>query len=122
VIVGDEIVKIFFEIGAGATDGVDLVAANHFGERQADLGGAHGAGKSEEHFSAAREELGVGFGGVNDDGSVEMAIVMLDEGTDRTRDLQTHKISFPKSDGENTRGDGHRCERKIKVRNNLRCS
>ena len=122
MIVSDEVVKIFFEIGTGAADGVDFVAADHFGERKADLGGAHGAGESEEHFSAAGKELGVGFGGVNDDGGVEMAIVMLDKRADRTDDLQTHKISFPKSDGENTRGDGHRCERKIKVRNNWRCS
>jgi len=79
VIVGDEIEDVFFEIGAGGANGVDLVLANHFGERDAEFGGAHGAGHGQKHFSALIEVAAIGFGGVHDDGGVEVAEVALDE-------------------------------------------
>ena len=57
VIVGDEIVDILFEIRAGAADRVDFVLADHFRERQAKLGGAHGAGKRHKHLAALGNQV-----------------------------------------------------------------
>ena len=78
---GDEVENVFFKVGAGAADAVNLVLADHLGERQAQLGGAHGAGDGDKHFAAVGKVLVVGFGGVNQGCGVEMAIVVLDEGS-----------------------------------------
>ncbi len=56
-VVGDEVEDVFFEIRAGAADAVDLVLADHFGQRDTEFGGAHGAGKGDEHFAAGGEKL-----------------------------------------------------------------
>ena len=50
MIVRDEIVNVLFQIRAGAANSVDFVLANHFGERKAQLGGAHGARERDEHL------------------------------------------------------------------------
>ena len=55
VVVRDEIEDVFLEIGAGAADAVNLVLADHLGERKAELGGAHGAAEGDEHFAAGGE-------------------------------------------------------------------
>ena len=86
-VVRDEVEDVFFEIRAGAADAVNLVLADHFGERKAELGCAHGAADGDEHFSAGGEVLVVGFGGVDEGGSVEMAIVVLDKRSNCRHDL-----------------------------------
>ncbi len=78
-VVSDEVEDVFLEIGAGAADAVNLVLADHLGEREAELGGAHGAADGDEHFAAGGEVLVVAFGRVNQRGGVEMAIVVLDK-------------------------------------------
>ncbi len=55
VIVRDEVEDVFFQIRAGAADGVDLVLTNHLGERATDLGGAHRTGDRDEHLAAIFE-------------------------------------------------------------------
>jgi len=49
--------------GAGAADAVNLVLADHLGERQAELGGAHGAGDRDKSHGGA-------LGGVTSGNSV----------------------------------------------------
>ena len=78
-IVSDEIEDIFFKIRAGAADAVNLVLADHFGERQAQFGGAHGAADGDEHLAAGGEQLVVGFSGIDQSRGVEMAIMVLDK-------------------------------------------
>ena len=58
---------------------MDLVLADHFGEGDAEFGGAHGAGHGQKHFAALIEVAAIGFGRVHDDGGVEVTEVVLDE-------------------------------------------
>ena len=83
-IVGDEVEDVFLEVGAGADDAVDFSLADHFGEGDAEFGGAHGAGEGHEHDAAGVEVAGVGFGGVLEGGGVEVAVVEVDELGDGT--------------------------------------
>ena len=84
VVVRDEVEDVFLEIGARAGDRVHLAAADHFRERQAKLGGAHGTRQRDEHLPAGVEMPHVGIRGVDESGAVEMPIVMADEIRDRT--------------------------------------
>ena len=59
-----------------------LVAADHLGQRQAQLGGAHGARQGHHHLAAAVMMRLVAFGRIDERGRVEMAVVVLDEGGD----------------------------------------
>ena len=76
---GDEIEDIFLEVGAGADDSVDLVLADHLGEGDAELGGGHGAGEGDEHLATGGEVGLVALGGVEQGGSVKVAVVKSDE-------------------------------------------
>src|SRR5690606_17127024 len=79
VVVRDEVEEVFFEVGAGTRDDVDLVLPDHLGEREAEFGRAHGAGERDEH-PAARVEVGdVAVSGVHERGGVEVAVVVADE-------------------------------------------
>ena len=62
MIVRDEIEDVLLEIRAGATDRMDLVAADHLRERHPDLGGRHRAGDGHKHFPAAIEMADVVVG------------------------------------------------------------
>ncbi len=107
MIVGDEIVNVLFQIGAGAADSVNFVLADHLGERKAQLRRAHRARERDEHLAAAREMLHVGFRGVDHHGRVEMAIVMLHEGRDGTSrpclQARSWNLLGPEFEIENTR-------------------
>jgi hypothetical protein len=63
---------------------MNLVLANHFGERQAEFGGAHGAADGDEHLAARGEQGIVGFSGIDQGGGIEMAIVVLDKRGNRS--------------------------------------
>ena len=78
-IVGDEVEDVFFEICTSANDAVDFSLANHFGERNAQFGRAHGASECHEHDTALIEVAGIGLSGVLESGSVEVAVVEVDE-------------------------------------------
>ena len=78
-IVGHEVEDVFFQVGAGAADAVNLVLADHLGQRQAQLGGTHGAANGDEHLAARGQQVFVSFGGVNQRRGVEMAIMVLDK-------------------------------------------
>ena len=56
--------QILFEIRARATDGVNLVRANHRRETAAKLGGAHRARERHEHLPAFGDVRVVGLGGI----------------------------------------------------------
>jgi hypothetical protein len=62
VVVRDQIEDVLFQIGAGAADGVHLVAADHLGQRQTELGRAHGAGETDQHLTALVEVSAVALG------------------------------------------------------------
>jgi hypothetical protein len=53
VVVRDEVEEILLEVCAGAADRVHLVAADHLGERQAELPGRHRPGERHHHLAAA---------------------------------------------------------------------
>jgi hypothetical protein len=57
--VRDEVKNIFLQIRAGADDGVDLVLADHLGERDAEFGRGHRTGERDEHLATGfgRSEL-----------------------------------------------------------------
>ena len=46
MVVRDEIVDVLFQVGAGAANSVNLVLADHLGERKAQLGRAHRAARA----------------------------------------------------------------------------
>ena len=80
----DEIENVLFEIRAGAGDELHLVLPNHFGEREAEFGGAHRAAERDHHFAALVEMRDVAARGVHERRGVEVAVVMLDELRDRS--------------------------------------
>lgn len=82
--VGDEVHEVFLEVGSGAGDDGDFVLADHFGEGDAEFGGAHGPGEGDHHFSAFGEMTFVALGGIDEGGGVEMAVVVLDKLGDGT--------------------------------------
>ena len=92
MIVRDEVEDVLLEIRARAADRVDLAAADHLGERQAELGRAHGAGERDEHLAAAVDVLHVGIGGVDEGGAVEMPIVVADEIRDRAHRINLRRL------------------------------
>ena len=96
VIVRHEVEDVLLEVGAGAADAVHLVLADHFGERKAELGGAHRAGEGDEHLAAVGEVIDVALGRVDQRGGVEMAVVVLDESRNRRHDsILTPQSEFP---------------------------
>ena len=56
-----------------------FVLANHFGERNAQLGGAHCASERDHHFSAAIEMRNVGIGSILQARGVKMPEVAINE-------------------------------------------
>ncbi len=95
VIVRDEVEDVFLEVGARAADRVHLAAADHLGERQAQLGGAHGARERDQHLAAAVQVLHVGIGRVDERRAVEMPIVMTDEIRDSAHRVRTSGVQAP---------------------------
>ena len=81
----DKIEKVFFQIRAGAGDGVNFVLTNHLGQRNAELGGAHRAGESDHHFAATAKVRDVSIGGIFDHRGVEVPVMPINEFADRTR-------------------------------------
>ncbi len=79
VVVGHEVEDVLLEVGAGADDGVDLVLPDHLGERDAELGGGHGAGEGHEHLAAGLQVRLVALGRVEQRRGVEMAVIQRDE-------------------------------------------
>ena len=86
VVVRHEVEDVLLEIGAGAADGVDLVLADHLGEREAELGGAHGAGERHQHLAALLEVAPVGVGRVDERRGVEVPVMVMDEFADLAHD------------------------------------
>ena len=78
-IVRDEVEDIFFKIGAGAADAVNLVLADHLRKRKTKLGSAHGARDGDKHLAARGEMIDVTLGRVHQRRGIEMTIVMLDK-------------------------------------------
>ena len=74
-IAGDEVEDVFLKIGPSAADAVNLVLANHFGQRDAKFRGAHGPSQCDEHLAARREKLVVTQRGVDQRGRVEVPVV-----------------------------------------------
>jgi hypothetical protein len=74
--------EVFFEVGAGATDGLHLVATDHLGQRTAQLGGAHRAGEGDQHLPAGLQVLDIAPGSPGEARRVEMAVVVMDEVAD----------------------------------------
>jgi hypothetical protein len=77
--VRDEIENIFFEVGSGGAYGVDLILADHLCKRQSQLRRAHRAGHGQQHFSSLLQVAAISFGGINNDGGIEVPEVVLDE-------------------------------------------
>ena len=76
---GDKVEDVFLEVGTGATDAVDLVLTDHFGQRKAHFRGAHGSADGDKHLAARGQQGVVGFSGVHQCGGVEMTIMVLDK-------------------------------------------
>ncbi len=72
MIVGDEIKNIFFQIRARGADGVNFILPDHLGQGQSQFRCAHRAGHGQQHFSALLQVAAIGFGGIDEDGGVEV--------------------------------------------------
>ena len=64
MVMGDEVEDILFKIGARATNRVHFVLANHLGEREPELGGAHRACDRNQHFAAFLQVSGIALCGI----------------------------------------------------------
>ena len=79
-IVSDEIKHVLFQIRAGATDRVNLVAPDHFSQRQTKLRGAHCTPNRHKHPAARSKMSHVGISRVLERSGVEMPEMMRDKG------------------------------------------
>ena len=84
VVVRDEIENIFLEVRAGADDQVHLFATDHLRQRNAELGGRHGACERHQHLAPGGEMRLVALRRVEQRGCVKVAIILRDEFRDRT--------------------------------------
>ena len=75
----DQVENVFFQICPCARDRMDLVAPDHFGQRQPDLRRAHRAGHRQHHRSARIEMRAPPFRGINQRGRVEVPEMVADE-------------------------------------------
>jgi hypothetical protein len=83
--VRDEVEEVFFEVGTGAADSVNLARADHVRERETELRRAHRTGERDEHPTGLVEVPNVGVSGVLQSGGVEVAEVGVDELRNWTR-------------------------------------
>jgi hypothetical protein len=58
---------------------LDLVLPDHLRQGEAELGGAHGAGEGDHHFSALVDMGAVAISGINYGRSIEMPEVMFEK-------------------------------------------
>src|ERR1019366_9896732 len=82
-VMGDEVEDVFLEIGPGAADAVNLVLADHLGERQTQLRGAHGSADGDKHLSAGSQQSVVSICGIHKRRGIEVTIVVLDKRRNR---------------------------------------
>ena len=82
--VGHEVHQILFEVGSGAGDDLHLVLTDHFGQRNAQFGRTHRTAERNHHFTAGIDVGFVAFGGVDQGGRVEVAVMMGDKSRDRS--------------------------------------
>ena len=73
---------------------MDFILANHFRERNTELGGAHCSRESDHHFPTAIEMCDVGVGGVFQNRRVEVPEVAIDELADAVRLLLISGVQF----------------------------
>ncbi len=78
-----QVEDIFFQIGRGTTDSVNLIVANHLGQRNADLRGAHGPCHGDHHLPALIDKRFVSLRGGQGLASIEVQVVLLHEFADR---------------------------------------
>jgi hypothetical protein len=83
MVVGDEVEDVLLEVGARADDRMDLVAADHLGQRETELGGGHRPGEGDEHLAPGLEVRLVALGGIEERGGIEMPVMPGDEARDR---------------------------------------
>ena len=86
VIVRDQVENVFFEVGAGPADRVNLLLADHLGERQTEFGRAHRAGQRHEHLPALVEVAPVSIGRVDERPGVEVPVMVTNEFADLAHD------------------------------------
>src|SRR5581483_267526 len=87
----DEVEEVLLEIGASTGNCMDFVLANHFRERNAELGGTHSASQGDHHFPASIEMGGVGVGGVFEHCRIEVTVMPINKLADATH-LLRHRI------------------------------
>ena len=91
---GHQIVDIFFQVGPGAADRVDLALPNHLGQREAHFGAAHRPRHRQQHLTTFVDKGAVGFGGINERGGVEMAIMLFNKCLDGVCVVHASVIQF----------------------------
>ena len=79
MVVRDQVEDVLLQVRARADHGVDLVASDHLGQRDAELGGRHGPGQRHQHLPARAQMRVVGPGRIHERGCVEVAVVPRDE-------------------------------------------
>ena len=79
VMVRDEIENVLFQVGARGANGVHFFLADHLCKRQSEFRGAHRAGHGQQHFSSLLQVAAISFGGIDEDGGIEVPVVVLDE-------------------------------------------
>ena len=52
MIVRYQVEYVFLQVGGRAAYGMDFLAADHFGQRNAEFGGAHRAGHGQKHLAS----------------------------------------------------------------------
>ena len=84
-VVGHQVKNILFQVGAGADDEVHLILADHLGEGEAQLGGAHGPRQGDHHPPPLGQVDPVAFRGIHQGRGVEVPEMMLHIAADRAQ-------------------------------------
>ena len=70
---------IFFKVGAGATDNMHFILADHFGKLKSQFSRTHRPGKRDHHFSTFEQMCFISFCCIHQCRSIKMAVMMLDK-------------------------------------------
>ena len=75
----DKVEDILFKVSTGTGNQMDFVLPNHFSQRQSQLCSTHCTGQADHHLAALIKMRSITFGGVDQCGSIEMSVVMINK-------------------------------------------
>src|SRR5690349_14065027 len=77
-----EVHDVLFEVRTGATDDTHFILPDHFSQAEPQFCGTHRSCERDHHLATFIEMSDIAFGGIDERGSIEMAVMMENEFSD----------------------------------------